>query len=43
MKIEVLDDNNIEIGMKRYIQDAIDSFDEDVYTKVLPPANKDLH
>ena len=43
MDIGLLDDNKIEIGMKGYIQEAINVFDEEMSTKVSYPENKNLH
>ena len=40
MDIEILDNNKLAIGMKSYIQEAVDFFNEEMSTKVSSPENK---
>ena len=42
MDIKLLDNNRLEIGTNSYIQEGVRGFDEEVYTKVSSPENKNL-
>ena len=43
MYIELLDYNKFSIVMNSYIQESINLFDEEFFTKLSSPENKNLH